>query len=588
MLSGQSLPCDASFPTVSWLDNCYARLDGVDPNDINDGCQTNYLSVPSGWSIATASEEVFDVVNAYPWGTHVMVFYPNGGVCGSAGTSNWNANSRGSCNWALESSGNTFKPNGCTIAVLITKAGTGVPTPAPSLSPTVAPTSSPSFNSSNCEDLGYIKHINWNNMLNDGADEVPDINYDISVSSQDMTLTIDVELDYLGYSSINNVDGIGTRYHLGFYSFDSDSVISNCDNRMASSFDGKLWPEQWEYSEYPYLPYNQIGSEDFLAYPPSDYWTLSMDPVESCSRIKYSAVFTWQDLRECISDDGVSSAVDVDIGEQFITMSGKFFVDVVSPVSMASDTQIYRSYELLSHPFVISIEKSTYSANNVNNIFTFTSSILDVGKNNEQENVLEIILLTEAIDQISLSDPVLLASPDYDESKFNITTSESDCLSINSDLCAQLWEITVDVECPFTFDGDFALQFTANCENANQECTDYIATYTDIVTLSAGLTFDDYICSDDLFEIQYNSSMVIYEDDTFTSEMADDSISLIGDRIHVEVSVNNFNVDSNGYAVLDAKLLNVWLCSSASDLSLNQNDLTNSGLVRQLAKVPKV
>ena len=75
-------------------------------------------------------------------------------------------------------------------------------------------------------------------MVN-GGDEAPQILFDINVSASDMTLTIDVELDYLGYSYINNIYGFGTRYHLGFYSFTSSSIISNCDNRLASSFINK-------------------------------------------------------------------------------------------------------------------------------------------------------------------------------------------------------------------------------------------------------------------------------------------------------------------------------------------------------------
>ena len=122
----------------------------------------------------------------------------------------------------------SYTPNPSSIAVYYRDAPTPAPTSVPTAStddPTANPTLSPSINSTNCEDLGYIKHINWNNLLDEGGDEIPNINYDISVSAQDMTLTIIVELDYLGYSYINNVYGFGTRYHLGFYSFHSDSII---------------------------------------------------------------------------------------------------------------------------------------------------------------------------------------------------------------------------------------------------------------------------------------------------------------------------------------------------------------------------
>ena len=49
-----------------------------------------------------------------------------------------------------------------------------------------------------------IYHINWDKLVLNGGNEIPEINYNISVSSKNMIISINVELDYLGYSYIDN------------------------------------------------------------------------------------------------------------------------------------------------------------------------------------------------------------------------------------------------------------------------------------------------------------------------------------------------------------------------------------------------
>ena len=125
LLTAQSSPCDESFPTVQYLDHCYATLGGFDPYDTSVTCQYSYLPIPSGWRIPIASEEVYDAATAYPWGTNVLVFHPDSqGRLGCAGTSN-NAPYWRGCQFYLTTSSNTYKPSQCNIAVLITKSATG-------------------------------------------------------------------------------------------------------------------------------------------------------------------------------------------------------------------------------------------------------------------------------------------------------------------------------------------------------------------------------------------------------------------------------------------------------------------------------
>ena len=78
-------------------------------------------------------------------------------------------------------------------------------------------------------------------------------------------------------------------------------------------------------------------------------------------------------------------------------MSGIFYVSVISPISMISNSGIYYVYELLSYPFLILIQKSLYILDGID-IFLFTSSIIRVGKQNE--NIFKISILTESADRI--------------------------------------------------------------------------------------------------------------------------------------------------------------------------------------------
>jgi hypothetical protein len=52
----------------------YAALDGWSPTDEDtSGCQSSYLSLPDGWSIAHNNANSISVIASYPWGTDLMV-----------------------------------------------------------------------------------------------------------------------------------------------------------------------------------------------------------------------------------------------------------------------------------------------------------------------------------------------------------------------------------------------------------------------------------------------------------------------------------------------------------------------------------
>ena len=60
--------------TISYNGKYYAALDGWSPTDSDtQGCQSQYLPLPSGWSIAPDNADSLSVISRYPWGTDLMV-----------------------------------------------------------------------------------------------------------------------------------------------------------------------------------------------------------------------------------------------------------------------------------------------------------------------------------------------------------------------------------------------------------------------------------------------------------------------------------------------------------------------------------
>ena len=55
------------------------------------------------------------------------------------------------------------------------------------------PTSEPT---TSFEDIGAISHINWNNLISNGGDEILDISYNITISSTNLELFINVIIKY--------------------------------------------------------------------------------------------------------------------------------------------------------------------------------------------------------------------------------------------------------------------------------------------------------------------------------------------------------------------------------------------------------
>ena len=58
---------------VEYNSRRYAALDGTLPTEKSVRCQSDYLPLPCGWSLAPDSQDSIVVISRYPWGTHLMV-----------------------------------------------------------------------------------------------------------------------------------------------------------------------------------------------------------------------------------------------------------------------------------------------------------------------------------------------------------------------------------------------------------------------------------------------------------------------------------------------------------------------------------
>eukprot|EP01084_Bolivina_argentea_P181074 312767_1 len=455
-----------------------------------------------------------------------------------------------------------------------------------------------------CENNGSITHFNWNELMqNKNNNSIPYFNYTLEFNKNTLQLDINVDLEYLGYSIGEKHSHIGTTYVLDFESFEGDNtkginIAGNCENRKKIDFNGKTWDAYWNYSDTPYIP-GHIANDNYLAYPPdTNYWKLTNDNDNQCSRIHYEGMFEWTDLVRCKTANGSKHLIHKEIDNKWINLTGIFYVSIISPISSIYDSGFYRVYQLISSPFTIGISKSS-SIISSTGINLFTMSLVAVYKeDNDQrpnEDDFKLIVLTESADYLYLSLPKLILTPNINSAEFIINNnaySGSNCIiSTHTAICTQLWEIyALNVECPpNSFSGTYTIEWNATCdnnleiiENKTNPCLEYINNYGATVLLSSDLIWSDDICDEQVWIIEFEGIMNFYIDQLFT-QTQNNYLYIIGeDRIYVEIIIN---YPSSTYSVFQSSLTNVWLCSIDPNINRNNNeelifisqDLTNLG-----------
>eukprot|EP01084_Bolivina_argentea_P286298 491107_1 len=489
---------------------------------------------------------------------------------------------------------------------------TAAPTDAPSLAPSIAPshpTTEPSNDTiqptapittyptahpivtHNCEDIGAFV---WEDLMNSGTG-IPETAHSLSIDDASLTLSIDIEADYLGYSGADNNGYVyGTAYVIDFDDFnahrDSIKQPGNCQNRADVFGDpGLPWHDVWAYSTTPNND-GQVGTTAYLAYPPGNKWDVAMSSDDLC-KVTYSASFTWDDLTRCTGYNGANGLyINTKDNEANITLSGTIYLNVVSPIDFGADYGFYRVYQLLSQPFMIVVSKTVYVLSDVG-INLLTMHIIAVFKEDDG-STFELVVLTESAEYLRLSRSNLdlsyaqMFDPADDQNVITSTdltalrTAETgeNCLGNKDYICSQLWQITAaDAQCTnggTDFSGIYSIQFEAMCRNATEigsglsnYCSTWLGlheeeivdTATGKVLLQASLTWKDEICDAKIFEVQFSATMQFYEDATWKTKVSDAHLYEVGhDTVYVRVTTA---YPSTQYDVFSTQLLNVWICT---------------------------
>eukprot|EP01084_Bolivina_argentea_P055791 102218_1 len=261
--------------------------------------------------------------------------------------------------------------------------------------------------------------FDWDELMTNGGDEIPVMSWDddtsgieydssteqlgITINLADLSINIRVELEYLGNTTADDEDeaNFGTTYVLDFEDYNAHKTEiyepGTCQNRNYESFydDGTLlgFEDWWQYST---SPYTDIGTADYLAYPPPEpqvgSWSVSMKDDDVCGTIVYEGKFTWSDLRDCTSFDGSTEYTKVVDDGTDLKLYGTFYINVVSPYWYATATYggYYRVYQLLSQPFVISVSKTIHVLGSTG-INLMTISVIAVYKE-DYEDTFRLIL----------------------------------------------------------------------------------------------------------------------------------------------------------------------------------------------------
>eukprot|EP01084_Bolivina_argentea_P223067 377486_1 len=455
-----------------------------------------------------------------------------------------------------------------------------VPTDNPTMHPTQSPTT--------CEENGLIKHVHWNDLHN----TLPSYQYSQEINTNNIGINIEIITDYVGYSYDTHEQTVGTTYIFDFEQFstftDKIQFPGSCSNRLKSSYVNKQWNEYWEYSENPSYV-NQLGTIDYLAYGPlPQQWTLTAET--NCTSIRYYGQFSWSELMKCSDYEG-NKLISIVMDDNWINMTGKFYLSMVSPIDNMQDIGVFYMHNLIvAKPFKIAVAKSMHVLNNIGlTIFSITiysaNRIFEdhINNNGGYEVILSSQILT--VHFLKLTNPNLLTFPSQYNSWIiapmnkNNSFNNGNCYIDSNNFCVQFWSIRInELNCPISFDGTFSIQWNATCNdvinNSVSECNSYLSNHGNKVTLTTDLRYaDKFECNDIYVDIPaFNAVMEFYKTDLFL-QIQNNSYRSEYDRIYAQIAVNNL---SESFRIT---LVNVWICSSIDGniLHIDENNALNSG-----------
>merc|ERR1719229_15646 len=171
-------------------------------------------------------------------------------------------------------------------------------------------------------------------------------------------MTADVDADFVGWAYADNgVSGYGMMYMIDFAPADGSITdvrdAGTCSNRNAAN-KAAAWNDQWIYSA---ATDRDLGAATG-AYSPTTNWALSTVEDGNCNDVTWTGTFSWFDLLDCGSNDGLEDYISLEESSDWVNMSGAVTVNLVSPLGL-EESNFYRVYQLVSQPFIIAVKKTT-------------------------------------------------------------------------------------------------------------------------------------------------------------------------------------------------------------------------------------
>lgn len=550
-------------------DNTNELGDNLNPVLLGTGFSASGLHLPRsfGQFFGFAFEEAATGLLLKAWG------YNGYGQAGYGDTTQRDTTGEMGDNLPLVALGYTLSPTGePTVSPTDdpTAEPTADPTDDPTEDPTTEPTEQPTPAPTRCSEA-EMTTVDWYQLYHSDGDVAADLlhEYDVDFDSSTYSLTLSATVEYVGKSADGQLEDsydLGTTYWIDLQSFagltDGIGAAGSCGNRREADYDGLKFGELWGYTVDP-LFLEDAPAADRMAYPPSD-WTLSSS---DCNAVTYSRTLSLAELTACTDADGEPLVKVRDVGSH-ILIEGAFFVELVSPYSMASGDW-FRTYPLVQHEFELQLSRSVNTLSSTG-VQLFVSSVMSFG--HDDDGSYQMRVLVQSADFIELEASSVVTGP----VAVTVVAEETDgCLVESSFICAQVFTVTIpsDINCTLIrtseiidFSGTFQIAFTPKCRD-NVDAAACNAFLEDLdesgdVVLDVDWNFVDETCGVDLFEVDFGANLEFYGDDQFSEAVEDDNAYVVDqDTIYGQVELDLPATDAF-YDLVDVEIENVFVCTA--------------------------
>jgi len=439
-------------------------------------------------------------------------------------------------------------------------------------------------------DAADMVAVNWHDMLNEDV-QSPSLLHSESVAfeASTLSLTFSASLEYVGKAADGNFDNnfnLGTTYWIDFQSFASvdggiDSAGS-CTNRRSADYSGLSFAEMWEYPVDP-TKLDSVNTAERMAYPPSD-WTLS---ASDCTTIQYERTLNWAALTQC-QDAAGKKLISVEDTSEALKLSGTFFVELVSPYSMATEGY-FRTFPVVQQGFEIVLNKQVDVMASTG-VQLFISSVMAYARNDE-DGIYEVTVLIQSADYVRFDltgTESVTAPPGITVS--GVESFVGDCLVSSSFTCGQIFTAKIAASCPddgsVDLSGSYQFAFTPQCRfladgtTTDPACDTFMTTLDDSsgkVALGVEVDFVDQ-CDVNLFDVSFEGTLSFYSDAQFAAAVDSNSDPFVigQDTIFGKVTVAMAD-PAISFQLSGVTIESVYVCTAAAGADLSVDSVTGLG-----------